>query len=285
MFVFSYIIFNANSSSSYIFCDKSWIWLNITCFDSFIIVLKWRLNTGIEFFFNFVVRKKLWIYMKLKLFFRLQKAIQIIICFSSRSIVRTETFSSFFRGLTPTLIQIAPNVGCQFFFYEFFTNLYKQYSHQTNETCVSATNSLISGSMAGVLAKTVTYPFDLVRRRMQIQNFEHGRKGFGEFFFCSGMIDCLVRTTKREGIAGLFKGFVPSQLKAAIVSALYFTFYEQSLQFLQLRHEWRICLSVTDKNQFLFTFTSDTSFTHFLSSVDIFCITIRNLSKNFFFQW
>lgn len=88
---------------------------------------------------------------------------------------------------------------------------------------------MISGSTAGILAKTAVYPFDLSRKRLQIQGFEHGRKGFGQFLKCKGLIDCLKLTVKVEGFRGLFKGLVPSQLKAAITTALHFTVYEQAL--------------------------------------------------------
>ena len=92
---------------------------------------------------------------------------------------------------------------------------------------------MIAGSSAGVISKTIVYPFDLARKRLQIQGFEHGRKGFGKFFSCYGLIDCIVTTVKVEGFTGLFKGLVPSQLKAAATTALHFTVYEQVLLILK----------------------------------------------------
>ena len=68
---------------------------------------------------------------------------------------------------------------------------------------------------------------------MQIQGFEHGRKGFGGFFKCNGLLDCVVLTAKNEGIHGLFKGLGPSQFKAALSTALHFTFYEQTLRLIR----------------------------------------------------
>lgn len=93
---------------------------------------------------------------------------------------------------------------------------------------------MLSGSSAGLIAKTIVYPFDLVRKRLQIQGFEHGRKGFGKFFQCNGLLDCVKVTIKEEGVQGLFKGLVPSQIKAAATSALHFTVYEQVLLLLKL---------------------------------------------------
>lgn len=93
---------------------------------------------------------------------------------------------------------------------------------------------MLSGSAAGFIAKTIVYPFDLARKRLQIQGFQHGRKGFGKFFQCKGLLDCLRVTVKEEGVQGLFKGLVPSQIKAATTSALHFTVYEQVLLLLRI---------------------------------------------------
>ncbi|KAI4483739.1 hypothetical protein M0804_007999 [Polistes exclamans] len=109
-------------------------------------------------------------------------------------------------------------------------NIYKKYFKETN---ISFYNSLLSGAMAGLMAKTIVYPMDLARKRLQIQGFKNGRKGFGKFFECKGLIDCFRVTIRDEGAKGLFKGLLPSQLKAAITTALHFTFYEQALLFLK----------------------------------------------------
>ncbi|CAL1677855.1 unnamed protein product [Lasius platythorax] len=146
-------------------------------------------------------------------------------------ILRQESPKVFFSGLLPTLLQIAPHTGLQFAFYEFFTDFYKRYTSGTN---INFYNSMLSGSAAGFIAKTIVYPFDLARKRLQIQGFQHGRKGFGQFFQCKGLLDCLRVTVKEEGVQGLFKGLVPSQIKAATTSALHFTVYEQVLLLLRI---------------------------------------------------
>ncbi|XP_012271586.1 mitochondrial thiamine pyrophosphate carrier isoform X2 [Orussus abietinus] len=148
------------------------------------------------------------------------------------TIMKTESPRAFFQGLWPTLLQIAPHTGIQFLFYNIFTDLCKFYSSDSSS---SMTKSMFAGSAAGLVAKTAVYPFDLARKRMQIQGFEEGRVGFGKFFRCKGMVDCLVVTVKDEGIKGLFKGLVPSQLKAAATTALHFTVYEQTVLLIQ-RH-------------------------------------------------
>ncbi|KAG6801519.1 mitochondrial thiamine pyrophosphate carrier [Apis mellifera caucasica] len=145
---------------------------------------------------------------------------------SCSCIIQHESPKVFFYGLLPTLLQIVPHTGLQFAFYGYVNDKYKKYYNETN---ISFYNSMISGSVAGLLAKTAIYPFDLSRKRLQIQGFRNGRKGFGTFFECKGLIDCLKLTIKEEGIKGLFKGLVPSQLKATMTTALHYTVYEQTL--------------------------------------------------------
>lgn len=145
---------------------------------------------------------------------------------SFRIILQHESPKVFFYGLSPTLLQIGPHTGFQFLFYEYLKDMYKKYFHKTD---INMYNSMISGSVAGIMAKTIVYPMDLARKRLQIQGFEHGRKGFGKFFKCRGLISCLIETFRNEGAKALFKGLVPSQIKAALTTALHFTFYEQTL--------------------------------------------------------
>jgi solute carrier family 25 thiamine pyrophosphate transporter 19 len=146
------------------------------------------------------------------------------------SILKNEGFLVLYRGILPTFIQVAPHAGTQFMCYKVFNNIYK---YVTNSTTTSLLNSLISGSLAGLCAKTVVYPLDLAKKRMQIQGFEKGRLVFGEFFKCKGLNDCLFRIYEIEGFYGLFKGLSPSLVKAVFTTALHFSSYEMICQFLQ----------------------------------------------------
>ena len=40
--------------------------------------------------------------------------------------------------------------------------------------------NLICGGAAGLTAKTVIYPLDLVKKRLQVQGFEEARRSFGK---------------------------------------------------------------------------------------------------------
>lgn len=111
--------------------------------------------------------------------------------------------------------------------------------------------SLVCGSGAGMISKTITYPFDLFKKRLQVAGFEEARVHFGQVSFpgrvlhcwCSyigclfpvshvqvrsyrGLTDCMVQIAKEEGVRGFFKGLSPSLVKAALSTGFTFFWYE-----------------------------------------------------------
>lgn len=40
--------------------------------------------------------------------------------------------------------------------------------------------NLVCGSCAGIISKTLTYPFDLFKKRLQVRGFEQARAAFGQ---------------------------------------------------------------------------------------------------------
>lgn len=83
---------------------------------------------------------------------------------------------SLYRGLGPTLFQIGPYVGCQFALYKFFVDLYDQSMGQDFHV---GFRSLSCGAVSGAIAKTIVYPLDLCKKRLQMQGFHqsHCYKG------------------------------------------------------------------------------------------------------------
>lgn len=159
-----------------------------------------------------------------------QKIIYNGLIHSCRDIFQNEGLLKFFRGLLPTIVQVAPHAGVQFMSYKFFNNLYTNLLAQGD---VTLSNSLVSGSLAGLCSKTVIYPLDLVKKRMQIQGFEEGRTIFGKLFKCKGMLDAISNVYREESLGGFYKGLSPSLLKACITSAMYFGTYELCCDFVE----------------------------------------------------
>lgn len=150
------------------------------------------------------------------------------------TIVRTEGIRTLFKGLTPTLGQIAPHAGVQFAVYKLFTeNIFnkieffqRQGVFQSKFQSTMSAN-LLAGSISGFFAKTMIYPFDLVKKRLQIQGFQKHRGYFGKQFYCKGVLHCLKVTIVEEGFMAIYKGYVPSMIKAVLVTSLHFTVYDE----------------------------------------------------------
>ncbi|XP_063535502.1 mitochondrial thiamine pyrophosphate carrier-like [Cydia strobilella] len=158
------------------------------------------------------------------------------------TMVRTEGSAALFKGLIPTLGQIAPHAGIQFAIYKLFTdNILIKLKFFHRDTLAGTVESsllanLISGSIAGFVSKTAIYPCDLVKKRLQIQGFQQYRTSFGKQMYCNGILDCIKLTIVEEGFLSLYKGYWPSMLKAVLVSALHFAVYDE-LKHLLMRTE------------------------------------------------
>jgi solute carrier family 25 phosphate transporter 23/24/25/41 len=66
-----------------------------------------------------------------------------------------------YRGLVPTAMGVAPYVGLNFSVYELLRG------YVTPPGKESAYGGLLCGALAGTISQTLTYPFDVLRRKMQ----------------------------------------------------------------------------------------------------------------------
>ncbi|KAM9045152.1 mitochondrial thiamine pyrophosphate carrier isoform 1-T6 [Megaptera novaeangliae] len=99
---------------------------------------------------------------------------------------RTEGPLVFYKGLNPTLIAIFPYAGFQFSFYSSLKHAYEWAMPAEGKKNENFKN-LLCGSGAGVISKTLTYPMDLFKKRLQVGGFEQARASFGQQVF----IGCL----------------------------------------------------------------------------------------------
>lgn len=148
-----------------------------------------------------------------------------------KQVMRHEGFKGLYKGLKPNLILVAPQAGCTFFSYKVLKRLYKsvtpEYDYKYRSTSFWFTfGNVLCGAGSGVFAKTIVYPLDSIKKRLQVQGFELARVKFGRTYVYYGLTDCLMKIVKREGILGLFKGYTPSLYKAAFTTALNFSLYE-----------------------------------------------------------
>ncbi|CAH1398624.1 unnamed protein product [Nezara viridula] len=95
-----------------------------------------------------------------------------------KTMLKDEGVVSLFRGLTPGILLVAPQTGAMFTVHNMLKKLFRDANLMPNNVPTLGQNLFI-GSMAGLISKTLVYPMDLSRKRLQLQGFR-GRKGFGE---------------------------------------------------------------------------------------------------------
>jgi len=154
-------------------------------------------------------------------------------------IVRIEGYKALFRGLVPTVVQIAPFTGMQFAVYNICNKMWlkmfvknSKNSESNNKFDIHLQRSLCCGAVAGFSAKLLVYPFDLIKKRLQVEGFQHARRQFGAVRTYNGTIDCATKVWKEETFLAFYKGLSPSLMKAAITTALNFSFYEIVIKYL-----------------------------------------------------
>ncbi|KAG7091071.1 hypothetical protein E1B28_010128 [Marasmius oreades] len=127
-----------------------------------------------------------------------------------------------YRGLVATAFGVAPYVGINFAAYEVLRGVL------TPPGKNSVARKLLCGALAGSISQTLTYPFDVLRRKMQVA----GMKSSGLGIKYTGAIDALVGTLRNEGVTGLYRGLWPNLLKVAPSIATSFFTYELVKDFL-----------------------------------------------------
>ncbi len=85
---------------------------------------------------------------------------------------------------------------------------------------LQVTMSLASGSVAGLVSSTATFPLDLIRRRMQLQG-----QGGCEVHYTS-YSHAFSTVIRREGFQGLYHGILPEYYKVVPGVAIAFCTYE-----------------------------------------------------------
>ncbi|KAJ5084305.1 hypothetical protein NUU61_008884 [Penicillium alfredii] len=110
-----------------------------------------------------------------------------------------------YRGIAPTVAGVAPYVGLNFMTYE---SVRKHLTPEGDKN-PSPYRKLLAGAISGAVAQTCTYPFDVLRRRFQINTMS----GMGYQY--TSIWDAVRVIVAEEGLRGLFKGIGPNLLKVA----------------------------------------------------------------------
>jgi len=91
---------------------------------------------------------------------------------------------------------------------------------------------LLYGGAAGLFAQTVTFPLDVVRRRMQVHGLQTSGAASGA---ARSALQTLGDLMREAGPRALFRGLSITYLKVAPSTAIGFTLYDSIKRFLDVR--------------------------------------------------
>ncbi|KAK2562046.1 Mitochondrial substrate carrier family protein ucpB [Acropora cervicornis] len=89
---------------------------------------------------------------------------------------------------------------------------------------------IVASSLAGFVTNCVTSPIDMVRTRYMNQK----KDGKNPVLY-KGTLDCIVKTVRKEGLFGLYKGFIPNWTRTGTHTVVTFFVFEQLRAFVGLR--------------------------------------------------
>lgn len=115
----------------------------------------------------------------------------------AQTLWREQGSRGFFRGLTATFWRETPSYGAYFVAYEWFC---EKLLPENSNPDVPSVQILVAGGLAGVVAWLVTYPFDVVKTRMQSMEQETLK-------LYKSTADCFVKVYRQEGYRAFFSGY------------------------------------------------------------------------------
>lgn len=133
-----------------------------------------------------------------------------------------EGLVSFWRGNTANVIRYFPTQALNFAFKDYFKALFG-YKKERDGYGWWLTGNLLSGGAAGASSLLFVYSLDYARTRLANDN-KSAKKG-GERQF-NGLLDVYKKTLATDGVAGLYRGFVPSVVGIIVYRGLYFGMYD-----------------------------------------------------------
>ena len=116
-----------------------------------------------------------------------------------------------YAGAKLTCFGYGPWNAINFASYNYYKTNFIQYENNSPSIF-----KLLCGGFAGITAITITYPTDLIRRRLQMQSFSPEVPRY------SGILDCVNKIYNKEGIKGLYLGLSINYIKTFPTLAIQF---------------------------------------------------------------
>lgn len=124
-----------------------------------------------------------------------------------------------YGGLKMSMMGFGPWNAINFMSYHKYKEIFKEYENNKN------IYKLLCGGFSGITALTVTYPSDLIRKRLQMQSFSLEVPKY------NGIIDCARKICKTDGFLGLYRGLYVGYIKCFPTLAIQFWAYDSLKEF------------------------------------------------------
>jgi solute carrier family 25 phosphate transporter 23/24/25/41 len=124
---------------------------------------------------------------------------------------------NFYKGYTPAMLSLAPFIAVNFAAFDSLKAWYYGTDKCTKQE-LQGRNPLVPlvlGALSGIIAQTICYPLDTVRRRMQLKGVVY-----------PNTVMAFVTIFKQEGMPGFYRGMTPNALKVMPNNAIRFAMYE-----------------------------------------------------------
>lgn len=129
-------------------------------------------------------------------------------CFSK--IIKNEGFSRLYRGIAAPILMEAPKRATKFAANDEWGKVYRK---MFGVDKMSQPLSILTGASAGATESFVVVPFELIKIRLQ------DKASAGKY---SGMIDCVRKTVKAEGLLAMYNGLESTMWRHITWNAGYF---------------------------------------------------------------
>lgn len=126
-----------------------------------------------------------------------------------------------YRGTGVTLLREAQAYGVWFLTFEY---LMKQTMKHTKREDIPSWKIALYGGLAGEALWLASYPFDVIKSKLQTDGFKPGKQQY------KGAIDCTKKVWAQEGLMGFWRGLTPTLMRAMPVSAGTFFVVESTMR-------------------------------------------------------
>ncbi|KAG8377067.1 hypothetical protein BUALT_Bualt09G0129600 [Buddleja alternifolia] len=145
-----------------------------------------------------------------------------------KRVMMEEGFGAFYASYRTTVVMNAPFTAVHFATYEAAKRLLMKVSPESGGDDETLVVHATAGAAAGALAAVLTTPFDVVKTQLQCQ----GVCGCDRFS-SSSTGDVIQIIVKKDGYAGLMRGWIPRMLFHAPAAAICWSTYEAVKSFFQ----------------------------------------------------